>query len=202
MQDEIRRNIRDGSSSKTDDEENCALATKASKEKGKIYRSKSNSYHGGMKKDIQKVKCFHCHKMGHFATNCPLNKSKEKSSGGAVGEALTSQFELEFFIIARMVSSIMGSVRYLGNGASFHMTGDKDLFSELEEKSLKMHIEMGDEGKYSVTGVGTITFQREHAPLTLKNVMYVIRLMKKLVFVSMLKDKGYDVIFSKGKAFL
>lgn len=38
------------------------------------------------------------------------------------------------------------------------MTCDKVLFSELEEKDLKIHIEMGDDGKYSVTGVGTINF--------------------------------------------
>jgi hypothetical protein len=43
-------------------------------------------------------------------------------------------------------SSALGSVWYLDSGASFHMTGDKDLFSELEEGDLKMHIEMGDDG--------------------------------------------------------
>jgi len=78
MQDEIRRNTIDGSSLKTDDEENCDLVIKARKGKGKNSHSKSNSYHGGKKKDMTKVKCFHCHKMGHFFTNFPLKKSKEK----------------------------------------------------------------------------------------------------------------------------
>ena len=83
------------------------------------------------------------------------------------------------------------------------MTSDKELFSELEEKDLKMHIEMGDDGKYSVTGLGTITFEREHAtPLTLKNVMHVPGLTKNLVSIAILEDRGYDVIFLKGKAFL
>ena len=59
-----------------------------------------------------------------------------------------------------MVSSIMGSVWYLDSGASFHMMGDKELFSSLEEKDLQMHIEMGDDGWYSATGIGTDTFQR------------------------------------------
>ena len=49
MQDEIRRNIRDGSSSKTNDEENCTLAIKARKGKGKISHPKSDFYHGGKK---------------------------------------------------------------------------------------------------------------------------------------------------------
>ena len=83
------------------------------------------------------------------------------------------------------------------------MTGVKELFSDLEEKDLQMHIEMGDDRKYSVTGLSTINFQREHgAPLTLKNAMYVPGLKKNLVSISMLEDRGYDVIFSKGKAFL
>ena len=38
------------------------------------------------------------------------------------------------------------------------MTGGKELFSELEEEDLQMHIKMGDNGKYSVTGLGMITF--------------------------------------------
>jgi len=32
--------------------------------------------------------------------------------------------------------------------------------------------------------------------------MYVPRLKKNSVYVSMLEDRGYDVIFSKGKVFL
>jgi len=49
-----------------------------------------------------------------------------------------------------MASSMMGSVWYLDNGASSHMIGDKELFSDLEEKDLQMHIDMGDDGKHNV----------------------------------------------------
>ena len=48
----------------------------------------------------------------------------------------------------------MGSVWYPDSGASFHMTGNQELFSDLEEKDLHMHIEMGDDRRYSVTGIG------------------------------------------------
>jgi hypothetical protein len=102
-----------------------------------------------------------------------------------------------------MASISSGSVWYLDSGASFHMTGDKESFSDLEEKDLKMHIEMGDDGRYSATGIGTITFQRESGkPFQLKNVMHVPGLKKNLVSVAMLEDKGYDVTFSGGKAYL
>ena len=46
---------------------------------------------------------------------------------------------------------MMGSVWYLDSGAPFHMIRDKELFSDLDEKDLQMHIEMGGDGKYNVT---------------------------------------------------
>jgi len=83
------------------------------------------------------------------------------------------------------------------------MTSDKNLFNALEEKDLKMHIEMGDDRRYSVLGVGTVSFQREHgAPLTLTDVTYVPGLKMDLVSVAMLEEKGYDIVFNKEKAFI
>ena len=66
-----------------------------------------------------------------------------------------------------------------------------------------MCIEMGDDGRYRVSRVGMVAFQREHgAPLTLTDVMYVPGLKKNLVSIAMLEEKGYDVVFSKGKVLL
>ena len=94
----------------------------------------------------------------------------------------------------------MGSVWYLDSGAYFHMTGDKELFSDLEEKDLQMHIEIGDDGRYSATGIGTITFERESGnPFLLKYVMHVPSLKKNLVLVAMLEGKGYDVFLAMEK---
>eukprot|EP00253_Pinus_taeda_P005675 PITA_05675 len=172
VQEEIQQNTRDGSPSKNDDEENCALAGKAKKGKRKTSHSKRIA-----------------------VGKNPL--------GGVEGEALASQFELDITHIACMVSSMMGSVWYLDSGASFHMSNNKELFSNLEDKDLQMHIEMEDDGKYSVTSISIVTFQRESgSPHILRDVMYVPGLKKNLVFVSMLEDNGYDVIFSKGKALL
>ena len=92
------------------------------------------------------MKCFHCHEHGHFATNCPQKKKNKKVAGATVGEAIASQVELDFSLITCLVTSAMGLVWYLDSGASFHMTGDKELFNDLEEKDLQMHIEMGDDG--------------------------------------------------------
>ena len=78
VQEEIRQSTRDGSSSKNEDEENCALATKTWKGKGKKFPSKSKDK--GKNHDLSKVKCFHYHKHGHFSTNCPQKKKKKKKA--------------------------------------------------------------------------------------------------------------------------
>ena len=126
VQEEFKKNTRDDSSSTHDDEEDCALAAMERKGKGKKFHSKSKSK--GKKPDLSKVKCFHCHEHGHYATNCPQKKKNKKVVGASVGEALASQFELEFSLIACMVSSALGSVWYLDSGASFHTMGDKEIF--------------------------------------------------------------------------
>ena len=144
MQEEFRQNTRDGSSSNRDDEEDCALTAKARKRKGKKFHSKSESK--VKKLDFSKVKCFHCYEHGHLATNYPQKKKNKKVARTATGEDLASQFELDFSLIACMASSALGSVWYLDSGASFDMTGDKESFIDLEDKDLRMHIEMGDDG--------------------------------------------------------
>ena len=82
------------------------------------------------------MQCFHFHEVGHLATNCPLKKPKMGSKEGSEGEALASQFELDFTLLTCMVSSMVGYGLFLDSGASFHMTGDRSLFNTLEEKDL------------------------------------------------------------------
>jgi len=98
---------------------------------------------------------------------------------------------------------VMGSVWYLDSGASFHMMGNREFFSDLEEKDLQMYVEMGDDGRYSITGIGRVIFQMKFgSPIRIKGVMFVANLKKNLVFVTVLEDHGYDVISIKGNAFL
>jgi hypothetical protein len=125
VQEEIQRNTRDGSSSKHDDEENCALAGKERKGRGSHPIPNQIPVRAERRRTCRKIKCFHCHELGHYATKCPHKKASKKPSGGVVGEALASQFELDFTLITCMVTSVMGSVWYLDSGASFHMTKTK-----------------------------------------------------------------------------
>ena len=83
-----------------------------------------------------------------------------------MGEALAPQFKLDFTLIACMANTIMGCMWYLDNGASFHMMGNRYLFSDLEEKDLQQNIDFGDDEKYNAIGIGTVPFRGSLAPLS------------------------------------
>ena len=55
----------------------------------------------------------------------------------------------------------------------------------------------------ALPGSVQLPFERDYgSTVRITYVMYVPRLDKNLVFVAVLEDHGYDVIFSKGKVFL
>ena len=84
---ERRQSTRDETSN-TNKEEDCPLVKKGNKSKG------NNSQGEEDKRYLSKIKCFHCHKHGHFSTNCPQEKKNKKALGSTTSEALASQFEL------------------------------------------------------------------------------------------------------------
>lgn len=128
------------------------------KGKGNKYQIKPESSQGREKRDLSKIKCFHCNEYGHYANNCPQKNERKRTLGGAEHEPLASQFKLEFTLIVCISNTVTKSVWYLDSAVSFHMTWCRELLSDLEEKDLRMHIKLGEDGRYNMTGIGTITF--------------------------------------------
>lgn len=68
---------------------------------------------------------------------------------------------------------------------------------------MHFHIELGDDRRYLAKGAGTVRFEMESRnPLYLRDVLYIPGLKKYLVSVATLENKGYEIIFSKGKAYI
>ena len=86
------------------DEEALALT---GKRKGKVERKKD-----GKNLDVSKVKCFICHKQGHFASQCPDRKKKSNTMmvGSAKVEDFSRNFDEEFCLIACMASTTGSSI--------------------------------------------------------------------------------------------
>jgi hypothetical protein len=98
-----------GQPAKVEDEENLALAGKG-KFRGKKGPSGGQTSKGEKKKDFSKVKCFACHKPGHFASQCPNKKKGNKKSQMAASastevDEFAARFENEFSLIACLSSS-------------------------------------------------------------------------------------------------
>ena len=66
------------------------------------------------------------------------------------------------------------STWYIDSGASSHMTGDHDMFSDMSETELELEVVLGDDTVVRAVGCGTIRFDREFMhPMYLRDVLYV-----------------------------
>ena len=93
------------------------------------------------------------------------------------------------------------STWYIDSGASSHMTGDRDMFTEMSESGFEMEVVLGDDIVVSAVGRGTVRFERESMkPIFLRDVLYDPGLKKNLVsLVSMIEDRGFGVYVLDGK---
>jgi hypothetical protein len=114
-------------------EENLALVSKTRKGKGKSSSKKGNNDGGssqpGKKKDLSKIKCFSCHKNGHYASQCLEKKKKgnEKMQTTTSTETQLDEFATKFEKDYSMISFLSTSTTtrsawFLDSGASRHMT--------------------------------------------------------------------------------
>jgi hypothetical protein len=69
-----------------------------------------------------------------------------------------------------------------------------------DEKDSGTHVELGDDAKYAVKGEGTILFQLESGgSLEAQDVLYVPKLKKNFLSVSVLEDRVFSSCSRKGK---
>ena len=66
-------------------------------------------------------------------------------------------------------ASTTSSTWYIDSGASSHMTGDRDMFTEISETGLELEVVLGDDTMVRAVGPGTFSFQRESMePMTVR----------------------------------
>ena len=138
------------------------------------------------------MKCFNCHKEGHFKSACPLLKKKEKKE---------DKKKIKSFLVEEQCLS--GSVNekdkwILDSGATSHMCNDQNLFSEFKAND-NVIITLGDGSEIKSTGVGKVTLKCDEEICMLKNVICVPGLAHNLVSVGKIIQNGGAVSFSESE---
>jgi len=115
-----------------------------------------------------------------------------------------AMFDSECALVVILATHVTSShAWFIDSGASCHMTGVREHFTNLLEDEIDLEVVLGDNSKIKAAGMGTISFQRESPPpLRVTNVLYVVGLKKSLILVSSLEDKGYEVLFRKGQVLI
>jgi len=77
------------------------------------------------------------------------------------------------------------------------------LLPSLTRQDSRLYEELGNDSKYAIKEVGTISFQLESSnSLEVKDVFYVVRLDKNLLSVSIMEDKGFTTKSESWQAFI
>jgi hypothetical protein len=115
-----------------------------------------------------------------------------------------SKFEKYFSMVSCLsTTTTPRNAWYVNSEVSFHMTSAQQLFSSLTEQDSGVQLELGDDAKYSVVGIGTIPFQLESGnSLDVNDVLFVFGLKKKLLSISVIEDKGFVVEFKNEKVLI
>jgi hypothetical protein len=99
-------------------------------------------------------------------------------------------------IVCCLIVESPSLIWYIDNGASHHMSSFREHFTDLRDLEIKLEIVLGDDTIVRADGCGIVSFQRKLRPsLVFRDVLYVPRLKKKLISVSSIPDKGFEVSF-------
>jgi hypothetical protein len=121
-------------------------------------------------KDMSKVKCYACHKFGHYAGQCANKKkdgngtqSKVVVSAKAQADEFAKKFEqIEFLFVSRTsLSTILAGAWLIDSGATCHMIGARELFESFTESDSDTHVKLGMGTKHAQKGSRIVPFQME-----------------------------------------
>ncbi|XP_060672415.1 uncharacterized protein LOC132803426 [Ziziphus jujuba] len=135
--------------------------------------------------------CYYCHKPGHKANECWNNPANQRKNPGFIQDK--EEGNSKTLLLAGYGD--INHVWYLYSRASEHMTGNKHLFSSLEEFE-RGQVTIRDAKSYKIQGLGEIIFKTKSRTLEkMSKIYYVPGLQCNLLSTGQLLKKRFDIHF-------
>ena len=147
-------------------------------------------------KDFKKIKgsCWVCGKVGHKAQECRHRKDQTVTR---TNQAHVHEFDDNLVAVVtetNMVSNVKGW--WIDTGATRHICGDKNLFSEYKHMDDGEKLYMGNSSASKVEGKGNVLLKFTSGKVvTLTDVLHVPEIRKNLVSGPILSKKGFKLVF-------
>ena len=175
--------------SKTKDGEGLTVRGRSEKRDGWKGKKKGRS-----KSKNRALKCFHCHKEGHFKRDCPERKIKPKDANNRNGNAAVASEDSDegYDSAGVLVASNMETEGkwVLDSGCTYHMCPHKHLFSSYQPFE-GGKVLMGNNASCKVIGIGSVRLKMSDGIIReLDNVRHIPELKRNLISLSMLDKAG------------
>ncbi|CAJ2655081.1 unnamed protein product [Trifolium pratense] len=135
------------------------------------------------------IECYHCHKLGHFQSDCPAWDEKANYAEFDEGEEMLLMAHSE-------KGSYDKKVWFLDSGCRNHMCGTKDWFFNLDEQ-FRISVKLGDNSRMMVVGKGNVKLRIGGITQVITNVYYIPELKNNLLSIGQLQEKGLTVVFKE-----
>ncbi|OIT27673.1 retrovirus-related pol polyprotein from transposon tnt 1-94, partial [Nicotiana attenuata] len=158
------------------------------------YWKEQQSHQNFQRCDKSKIQCYNCDKFGHYESECWSNKSGNKdvhakmteNNGDKQGTLLFSNSGVE---------ETKGNEWFIDSGCSNHMSGNKKLFTDLDE-TFRGTVRLGYNAKVPAVGKEKIRITvKDGSSNFISDVFYVPSFHHNLLSLGQLSEKGYDLHF-------
>ena len=175
----------------------------STKQKFQKFKGKKMSKLKPKGKDFKKIKgnCWVCGKAGHKAQECRHRKNQTVTR---TNQAHVHEFDDNLVAVVtetNMVSNVKGW--WIDTGATRHICGDKNLFSEYKHMDDGEKLYMGNSAASNVEGKGNVLLKFTSGKVvTLTDVLHVPEIRKNLVSGPILSKKGFKLVFESDRFIL
>lgn len=133
------------------------------------------------KGDKSQVQCYNCNRFGHFSYECYRNNQVKVDESSNLTVKDNQQKDVTVLLAYNGEEEKQKNRWYLDTGASNHMCGIKDIFTELNE-GVHGEVNFGDSSKIPVKGKGKIKIQtRSGESNYISDVYYVPALRNNIL---------------------